>query len=428
MKNNGVKIAVSVVLIGAGLVVFWAFGAGFWAKSSEVRAVVQAVESGHFAQAKEPLDRWLAASPDSAEAHYYKGRVALALGDVAGAVASLNRANALGLFQPERDLLRGLIASKLSRHAEAEPLLRRAYVESKRPDPQLSESLARTYLQAFDLTRSGAVIERWIREAPDDPRPYLVRAEIHLRSSGNEPDTLLNDYREALKRDSTLTKARLGLADELRKAHRNTEAAEEYETYLALEPNSATGHYGAGRNLIEIGDEAAATRHFERAMELDPKNPEVLKELAELSIRGGDFTAALSNLDKAIKLDPDDLTAHNRRAVALLRLGRTAEAKAEQDAIKRLKDELAHVNNLREQLIKSPHDKALQLEAARWMFDHGHDAEGVRWAEKILGEDAGNAEASRLLVDHYQRQGNPGRANFYRLQGSTETNAAAVKH
>jgi Flp pilus assembly protein TadD len=412
-------------LVGGTLAVGLAVAAMAWGRlrsgAADARAVAGDVEAGRFAEAKGPLGRWLKARPDSAEARYYQGRVALALGDVAGAVEALNRANALGLFQAERDLLGGLIASKLGRHAEAEPLLRRAFVVAKRPDPQLAEALAKTYLETFDLGRGAAVIERWVRESPDDPKPFLWRAEVHRRSSNIERDALLNDYGEALKRDPDLAGARLGLADELRKDHRNAEAVAEYDAYLALEPDSAAGHLGAGRNLMETGDVAAATRHLDRAAALDPKDPSVPKELAELSIRRGDFAAALAHLDRAVRLDPDDPITRDRRAVALMRLGRTDEARAEQAAAKRVRVDLAQVNDLREKLIKSPHDRSLQIEAARWMFGHGHDAEGVRWAEQVLREAPGNPEASRLLADYYRRQGNPGRANFYRLQGSADT-------
>ena len=65
--------------------------------------------------------------------------------------------------------------------------------------------------------------------------------------------------------DPSLARARLGLAEELRKAHRTAEAAAEYDAYLALEPGDAAAHLGAGQNLMELGDEAAAARHLHRA-------------------------------------------------------------------------------------------------------------------------------------------------------------------
>lgn len=392
--------------------------------SPDARAVVQAVEAGRFTEAEAPLTRWLRARPDSAEARFHQGRIALARGDVAGAVEALKQADGLGLFQPERDLLGGLIASKLGRHAEAEPLLRRAFLTAERPDPQLAQALAKTYLETFDLERGAAVIDRWIRESPDDATPYLWRAEIHKRSPDREKNSLLDDYHEALKRDPSLVDARLGLADELREAHRNAEAAAEYGAYLAVRPDSAAGWLGAGRNLLETGDEPAAIRNLERAMALDPGNPAVPKELAELKIRQGGFAAALPLLDQAIRLDPDDPIARDRRAAALARLGRSDEAGAEQAAAKRVRDDLAQAGALREKLLKSPRDRVLQLEAARWMFDHGHGEEGVRWAERALRDAPGDPEANRLLADYYRTQGNPGRANFYSLQESAGPTAA----
>ena len=78
-----------------------------------------------------------------------------------------------------------------------------------------------------------------------------------------------------MKRDSTLAKARLGLANELRKRPPATPRPQRKMRPTSLfrakfGDRPATGREG---DLIEIGDEAAATRHFERAMGLDPRIP-----------------------------------------------------------------------------------------------------------------------------------------------------------
>src|SRR6185437_10786129 len=98
------------------------------------------------------------------------------------------------------------------------------------------EALARVYLETYDMKRAAAVLDRWAGDFPDDPKPHLWRAEIHGRD-GNEASRVLGDYGEALRRDPTLASARLGLAEALRKAHRNTEAAVAYEEYLAARPD-----------------------------------------------------------------------------------------------------------------------------------------------------------------------------------------------
>jgi tetratricopeptide (TPR) repeat protein len=182
--------------------------------------------AGQFSKAEALISRWLKARPNSAKAQFLKGRVELARGNVRSAAEALKRAGALGYPQPQLGVLQALIDAKLGRYAEAEPVLRLAFEKAKGPDPQLDEALARVYLETFDLVRAALVLDRFAREAPDDPRPHLWRAEIDSRTE-SAPDAVLNDYREALKRDPDLARARLGLADELRKAHRNAEAATE---------------------------------------------------------------------------------------------------------------------------------------------------------------------------------------------------------
>ena len=71
------------------------------------------------------ISNWLTARPDSSEAHLLKGRVALANGNLNEVADELKRVQVLGHPRDELALLQALIASKLGRHAEAEPVLKR---------------------------------------------------------------------------------------------------------------------------------------------------------------------------------------------------------------------------------------------------------------------------------------------------------------
>jgi tetratricopeptide (TPR) repeat protein len=392
----------------------WAFRRGDPREAEQVR---RAVAEGRFAAAEAPLKRWLDAPYRSGEANYYACRIALARGDTGAAQVQHSLAQANGCPRERLVLLNALITAKAGLGAEAEPELRRAFERSAGPDPQLDEALAKVYLETYDLNRAAVVLDRWARDAPGDPKPYLWRAEVDTRNTA-DPAPAMNDYREALRRDPSLAAARLGLAEALRKAHRNDEAASEYEAYLAQKPGDAAAHLGAGQNLMEKGDPDAATRHLERALALDPRSAPALKELAEHALRRGEFARALGYLDRAVALDPDDAAARRRRALALTRLGRAAEAETEQAAAKRVQADLDRLNEVRRQLFRSPRDRTLQLEVARWMFDHGHETDGVRWAERVLREEPGDPEASRLLAAHYTRRKNAGLANFYRLNAA----------
>jgi tetratricopeptide (TPR) repeat protein len=389
------------------------------------REARQAFTRGQYADASKALAIWLIAVPESAEAYLLKGRIAVAEGQLSEAVRDLQRAETLGMTRDELAVAQALIAAKAGRHTDALPTLQRAFAARRTPDRQVDEALAKAYLETYDLTRAGEVLDRWVHDFPDDPKPHLWRAEVHGRTGG-DASAVLTDYREALRRDPTQARAHLGLAEELRKAHRTGEAAAEFDTYLAVAPDDATAHLGAGRNLMEHGDEAAATHHLERAIELESKNAEPLKELAEAAARRGDWAATLALLDRAIALDRYDIVLRQRRGLALKGLDRAEEAQAELAEATRLRKDMDRLHDARRRLIASPHDRESQLEVARWMFDHAHDEEGARWAEKILSEHPADPEASRLLAGYHERRGETGLANRHRLHAQPAPQASAT--
>jgi tetratricopeptide (TPR) repeat protein len=414
---------VLLAVMGAG-----AFGVARFIHGTEPREALagrKALADGRYDDAGKAIARWLRVAPDAPEAHFLQGRIAVAANRLPEAANELKRAQALGYPRDKLALLRALIASKAGRHAEAAPTLRQVFAEERVTDRQVDEALAKAFLETYDLPHAMEVLDRWARDFPADPKPHLWRAEIHGRTGGDQA-ALEVDYREALRRDPSLALARLGLAELLRKAHRNTAAAAEFNAYLAIEPDSALAHLGAGRNLMELGDEAAAIGHLNRALALDGENPEPLKEMAEAATRRGHWVDSLALLDRAIALDPCDMTVRHSRGLALMRLGRADEARAEQAAADRLRKDLDRLNNARSRLIASPNDRQSQLEIARWMFEHAHEREGVRWALKIVGEWPDDPEASRLLADYHERRGEAGLANFYRLHSSTAPEPSPV--
>jgi predicted Zn-dependent protease len=380
------------------------------------RAARRAFAARDYAAAEEAIARWLRLSPGAAEAELLRARIAIARDRPKEAFADLQKAESrLGAESPKCRLVRAILAVKVGQFDAAEPILAAAFTAPHEPDPQLDHALARLYLERFDLPRAMTVLERWFADAPDDAIPYLWRTEIENRLTHHMP-LVIDDYREALKRDPKLARARLGLAEALRKDYRNAEAAKEYAAYLALEPDDPIGHLGAGRNALALGDEAEALRQFDLVAARDPGNAQVDAERATIALKHGRDEEALRLLDRAVKRDPFDVQIRYNRGLVLSRLGRAEESKAEHAAANRLRTEQERLTKVRARLIRSPHDAELQAETARWMFEHGQEAEGVRWAEKILRENPGHPAATRLLADYYEAHGNAGLANFYRLQ------------
>ena len=184
------------------------------AESRMARQARRAIAAGRYDEAGTLVSHWLKAQPDSSEAHLLMGRVALANSKPDEAADELKQALALGHPRDELALLRAMIASKLGRHAEAEPVLRTAFEGQQLPDRQVDEALAKVYIETYDLTRSAAVLKVWARDFPDDAKPHMWWAEVHARAP-DEQSMVENDFREALRRDPSLARARLGLAEEL---------------------------------------------------------------------------------------------------------------------------------------------------------------------------------------------------------------------
>jgi predicted Zn-dependent protease len=398
-----------MALLGVGYLV----AASVAARRAGESAAERALDAGRLDEADKIARNLLRLNPNSALAQFLLARVALATRRPQEAIDALREAQKLGY--PEREVvrLRALVLVTVGKFGEAEPVLRAIQAQTKRPDPQLDRALARIYLETFDFGRAEQAIDRWITDAPAAATPYLWRTEIWRRSS-SDSSNLLRDYNEALRRDPNLDEARLGVANAMLKEQRFAEAAEAFDLYLARKPKDPAGYLGAGRTALMQGDFNAAIRHIDRAVELAPDDPEILLARTAIDLRRGNATAALPLLDRAQRADPHDPEISYRRALALNQLGRTAEAKAEQARAQELRNDKARLEQVRKGLVASPNDRSLQSEAARWLAEHGHGDEAVRWAKRVLSAEPDHPGMNRLMADYYEHQGNPGLANFYR--------------
>jgi tetratricopeptide (TPR) repeat protein len=384
----------------------------YWQAAREARLQLA---GGRYREAARTANRWLRSRPEAAEAHFVRAKAAIALGSRTEIVEGMRKAKALGYPEERIALLRALLDAQAGRFALARPVLLRAFNAMREPDPMLEEALARVLMETYDWPNAVKVLARWTTDAPDDARPPLWHATVKLRQ-GAELKDVINDYREALRRDPKLPEALIGLADELSKAFKNDEAARYYDTYLELKPDDAAGHLGAGRNALGLGDLAAAARRIDCALELDPSDAVAHYERARVDLMQGDLNAALKHLDKSIELRPYDSPVRYSRKITLIRLGRLAAAAEDQRAIDRLKADLDRMQDLQARLAQSPNDLVLQYQLALWMFTHGYGPEGVKWSQKILTDHPGHRETCALLADYFDRQGDVVSASRYRAQ------------
>ncbi len=378
-----------------------------------------AIASGRFQDAEAPLARLLKARPDSADAHALAAQVALEKGDLDKVTDELNTARALGHPKAELERLHAIALARIGRYAEAEPILVRLLEGSAGPDPMVDGAIARIYLMTYRLGQAEEAIRRWIQDAPADGRPYLWLTEIDRRMEVDNLETQERHYRLALERAPELDAARLGLAETLRKMHRNNEAEPQYAHYLARHPDDAAALVGAGKSALALGDVTSANQFLDRAYSIAPEDVNVLKGRASLDMARGQPRHASAWLDRALRVDPFDTESLYARSRARAASGDQAGAGADLDLFKRYERDHAELLALRGSLMAHPGNNELRSKVARWMFAHGRVAEGLGWANAVLASDPNHQGANQLLAEHYAKlPETAGLANFYRLRAA----------
>lgn len=85
-------------------------------------------------------------------------------------------------------------------------------------------------------------------------------------------------------------------------------ARERHREAAAREPHALVHRINVGRLSVALGEIDAAAAAYGRALELDPKTPEVLAEVGEFELEHGDRERAVRLLQRAVQLRPANAT------------------------------------------------------------------------------------------------------------------------
>ncbi len=270
------------------------------------------------------------------------------------------------------------------------------------------------------MTEAEAPLERWRTLAPGDARPYMWRNQIDSRANAGAAVQVQN-YRAALERDPNLDRARLGLAEQLTNESKFEEAEREFREYLKRKPKDPAAMVGLGRNALQQGEIEAAIQHFEDALKANPRQPDALKELAQIDLSQRRYRQASERMQVLTQLEPYDHEIRYSYAQVLRLAGDEARARAETEVAAQLRSQHDRILDLRRKILHDSTDLASRHELAKWMLEHGHAEEGLRWAFEILRADPHHVPTHVLLADYYAKQGDPGLANYYRLMASSSS-------
>jgi len=155
-----------------------------------------------------------------------------------------------------------------------------------------------------------------------------------------------------------------------------------------------------GRVALQMGDEQLAGQSFNRAMELDPRNPDLWVDIARFRADSGDQAGATNAVDEAVKLDPNNLRALQYRGELLrFQFGLGAALPWFERALE-----------------IDPNDVPLLTEYAATLGDMGRMTKMLTVARKIIALDGRNPRAFFMQAVLAARAGKYGLARRLMLQ------------
>ena len=256
-------------------------------------------EAGRLDEAEAIGREILARRPKLLRVHAILGRVALARGRGAEAIASFERF--LEIAAEQRD-----------------PSGQPRY-------PDLDHHVAVTHLNlglAWGREGNGAKAREQLEQAlllgPD-----LVEAHValgRLLQTQRDPDGARPHFERALALAPDDARAHYGLAVVLARGG-DARAEEHYARAIASDPDHAEAHTNLGALLAGRGEVGRARGHFEQALRIDPGNALAHANLGNVLVGEGRLEEARAHYEQALRLRPDEPTARRGLAHVRARLG-----------------------------------------------------------------------------------------------------------
>jgi tetratricopeptide (TPR) repeat protein len=263
--------------------------------------------------------------PDDAETYYYVGSALQDRGDLAGAMASYNRALELrpGYCGAMVNLANALRACGRLDAAVA------GYRRALQLQPELAEvhnNLGNVLLQLRQDDAAAASYRRALDIKPDFAAAHSNLGNA-LRALG-QPGEALASYRRALEIEPDFANAHNNLGNALLQLRQADEAVKSYRRALEIKPDFADALSNLGNALRDLGQLHEALARYRRALELRPELAEAHNNLGNALLDLMQLDEAAASYRRALALRPDYAHAHTGLGMVLRQQGRTSEAEA----------------------------------------------------------------------------------------------------
>ncbi|MBI2827501.1 MAG: tetratricopeptide repeat protein [Planctomycetia bacterium] len=213
------------------------------------------------------------------------------------------------------------------------------------PDlPNGRVQLASFFFAANRLAEGRAQLEKAVVDAPDDPEPYLIFADLAMREGQTTDAGLLFEKALALsqatkapdeRKKDFLKKAYFGVAMSAVAHEQWEDARKNLAILITVDPESAAAHFHLGRVLFEVKKTKEAYAELQAAARMDEKIASPEATMAKLYERAKDRANADKWMDQAVKAAPKSAKTRIEVAQWFMDTNRLEQAKPQiEEALK----------------------------------------------------------------------------------------------
>ena len=337
----------------------------------------------------------------------FKGKEA----DIAEIARKLNVAHVLeGSVRKSGNTLR--ITAQLIRTSDSSHLWSQTYDRQLTDVFKVQDEIAAAVVSELKITLLGNAP----KAKAADPRAYalfLQAREVYRKSTPAAMERAIALYNQALAIDPTYAPAWVGLADVyvfqvnngLKLADEGIQLAREAtEKALALDPEYALAHAELGWIAVFYDrDLAAAARHIERALALDPANLDVIFVAALLARRLGRLDQAIALGQYQVTRDPVNTEAHDELANTYRYAARLDEALAEMRTVLSLNPGFVNQHELLGEVLLQKGDAKAALTEMQREANEPDRLAGLSMAYYALGQKAESDAALADVIKKYEK-------------------------
>lgn len=398
-RSRSLRVLWTLLIVGA--LTFWLFPP-LW--KSTLHALAEASLKSHDATTAlarlQLADRIGTASPETS---LLRIQAARRTGDNSAIEAALLEAEQRGASTKALDRQRLLCAAQAGQLNKAVPHLSTLLTDTSADNKDVCLAFITGYLRNHRTKDALILIDAWLKDAPSDSYPWLIRGRIRrLRDDVVRAEA---DLRESVKLAGTWQEPVVELAEVLKETRRPEEAIPLFQSAMSDPSLQTRAAVGLALSLKATGDNSHADQVLKKVLETHPDDATVRLEVARTDFENADYEKAVAGLDRILATHPHHDEARYILAQSLQQLGRDAEAATQFSQVTEAREAHAQLTSLRDEIQKQPNDDSLLLSAGRLLLRYGDPEEGVVTLLAALDVNPHNNEAHELLAEYYEQHG-----------------------